>query len=195
MIYPVPNHKISGYGYIWLFHMALDLAPKSGQAAGSPILAPMAGTVIAVGTNPNYVGGLYVIIREDHKDRLEHYTGHHRRILVKVGQKVKEGQKIAEMGATGQAQGFHTHWQIRRPNAGALLNPTKVYEARKPKPKPKKVYTKVRTGEGLSQIARRAGYKDWFAPTSWARIAKLNGRGNWILYNKSLKPGQRIRVR
>lgn len=193
MIYPVKDHRVTqGFSAA---HQALDLIPKTGKALGSPILAPMTGKVIAVGTNPNYIGGLYVIVREDYKDHLEHYAGHHSKTLVKVGQRVKEGQKIALMGATGQATGPHCHYQIRKPNAGALLNPDKVYASRQSKPKPKPVYTTVRPGEGLSQISKRAGYKDWFLPTSWARIAKLNGRGNWIKFNQSLKPGQRIRVK
>lgn len=67
----------------------------------------------------------------------------------------------------------------------------------KPKPaSPKPVYTTVRPGEGLSHIARRAGYKDWWSPTSWIRLSRLNGKGlNWVAYNRSLKAGQKIRVR
>lgn len=61
---------------------------------------------------------------------------------------------------------------------------------------PKPVYTTVRPGEGLSHIARRAGYKDWWSPTSWIRLSRLNGKGlNWVAYNRSLKAGQKIRVR
>jgi murein DD-endopeptidase MepM/ murein hydrolase activator NlpD len=61
---------------------------------------------------------------------------------------------------------------------------------------PKPVYTTVRAGEGLSAIAKRAGYKDWWAPTAWIRLSKLNGKGvNWLAYNRSLKPGQKIRIK
>lgn len=63
-------------------------------------------------------------------------------------------------------------------------------------PKPAaKVYTTVKSGEGLSQIAKRAGYKDWWLPTAWQRISNLNNGGLWTSFNKKLKPGQKIRIK
>lgn len=61
---------------------------------------------------------------------------------------------------------------------------------------PTPLYTRVLAGEGLSHIARRVGYRDWWSPTAWVRLSKLNGYGlNWIAYNRSLQPGQKIRYR
>lgn len=61
---------------------------------------------------------------------------------------------------------------------------------------PQKIFLFVREGEGLSSIAKRAGYRDWFAPTAWIRLSRLNGYGlNWQKLNASLKRGQQIRVK
>lgn len=106
-------------------HMALDMAAPSG----TPVLAAVTGTVIQVGTDPNYIGGRYVIIREDMADHWEFYTGHHSQTLVSVGQRVTEGQHIADVGMTGQATGPHVHFQIRTFNYGGLLNPYDVYNS------------------------------------------------------------------
>lgn len=81
-------------------------------------------------------------------------------------------------------------------------NPNLIYPGQKvniPKTK-KKVpvkprIIKVRRNEGLSHVARRAGFKDWARKSRWQTISKLNGRKNWSNFNKSLKPGQKVRVR
>lgn len=65
-----------------------------------------------------------------------------------------------------------------------------------PKPAPAKVYTTVRSGEGLSSIARRSGYKDFLLPSAWIRLSRLNGYGlNWRAFNKALKAKQKIRIK
>lgn len=108
-------------------HPAVDLAKR----AGDPVLAPVSGVVIGINTtNPTYIGGYYVIIREDHPDKLEHYTGHHSAVLVSKGQRVTQGQQIARIGSTGRATGPHTHYQIRTRGSGTLVNPHHVYDAR-----------------------------------------------------------------
>ena len=107
-------------------HGGLDLANGPG-ASGKPVLSAVTGTVISVGTNPSYIGGLYVIVREDSPNRWEYYTGHCRKTLVSVGQRVAEGQQIGEMGMTGTATGPHVHFQIRGYGAGALIDPVYVY--------------------------------------------------------------------
>lgn len=108
-------------------HQGIDMAAPKGQ----PIFAPMTGTVKSVGTDTNYLGGLYVIIREDASEHYEHYMGHNSMNRVSVGQRVTEGQHIADVGATGtQVTGPHVHYQIRN-SAGTLVDPTPIYNARK----------------------------------------------------------------
>lgn len=65
----------------------------------------------------------------------------------------------------------------------------------KPKPKPIKISLIVRKGEGLSNLAKRAGYKDFGKEARWAAIAKLNGSRGWKTFNSKLKPGQKVRVK
>lgn len=55
---------------------------------------------------------------------------------------------------------------------------------------------RVKPGWGLSNVAKAAKFKDWWSPTRWMAITKLNvGNTNWRKFNKSLHAGQRVRVR
>lgn len=106
-------------------HGGLDLAaPK-----GTDIHSPVTGTVIGDGEDPNYVGGKYVIVREDGGARREFYMGHMDSNSVVNGQHVTEGQVIGKVGQTGQATGPHVHFQIRNNGGGALINPAIVYKS------------------------------------------------------------------
>lgn len=65
-----------------------------------------------------------------------------------------------------------------------------------PKPVAKPEYIVVKFGWGLSLIAKAAKMKDWWLPTAWIRISKLNGYGvNWLKMNNALKPNQKVRVK
>lgn len=124
MKWPVTDPVVISQGFSTA-HPAYDFA----ESFNAPVFAPVDGTVIAIGTDPKYRGGLYVVIREDHPDQYEYYAGHHNKLLVSVGERVHEGQLVARIGATGLATGPHTHFQIRNRN-GVLLHPKDVYDAR-----------------------------------------------------------------
>lgn len=104
---------------------AIDMAAPYG----TPVKSPMRGTVIAVGYNPS-LEGRYVIIREVSTVQYEHYMGHNSKVVVKTGQVVKEGQKLAEVGATGLASGPHVHYQIRKKGSGDLVKVKSVFKNR-----------------------------------------------------------------
>ncbi|MEN6325956.1 MAG: M23 family metallopeptidase [Syntrophomonas sp.] len=97
------------------FHHGLDIAADTG----TPIRACAAGKVVFTGWKSVY--GRTVVI--------EHYNGeqtlyaHTSKIYVTNGQKVVKGQKIAAVGATGNATGPHLHLEIKK--AGQALNPIK----------------------------------------------------------------------
>lgn len=101
-------------------HCGLDIAaPK-----GTKILACGDGTV-KLASESYYGYGKLVII--DHGNGVQTYYGHCSKLCVTTGQKVKAGDKIAEVGATGQATGPHLHLEVRI--NGKTVNPQKyVYK-------------------------------------------------------------------
>ena len=98
----------SGYGYRdnptgpgRQFHAGVDIAAD----AGDPIYAMFFGVVVDAGTSDSY--GNYV--RLYHGNGLEIFYAHCSRVLVNIGDTVKAGTKVAQVGATGDATGNHVH--------------------------------------------------------------------------------------
>ena len=87
---------------------------------GQPVLASAAGKVIFSGTGIRGFGQLIVI--KHNKTFLSVYA-HNSQLLVKEGQNVTKGQKIAEMGNTDTDQ-VKLHFEIRR--FGKPVDPTKL---------------------------------------------------------------------
>lgn len=86
-------------------HMGVDIAAPQG----TPVLAPAAGVVSLVYNDMFYTGGTLML---QHGHGLSTMYIHLSRILVKKGQEVKQGDKIAEVGMTGRATGPHLHWAM-----------------------------------------------------------------------------------
>lgn len=86
-------------------HEGLDLANHIGSA----IVAAAAGTVTYAGPRPGY-GNLVTI---NHGYGIQTQYGHISRAYVKVGEKIKRGQKIAAVGNTGRSTGPHCHYEVR----------------------------------------------------------------------------------
>jgi murein DD-endopeptidase MepM/ murein hydrolase activator NlpD len=84
---------------------------------GTSVFAAMDGQVVAVGRQRQY--GNFVTI--DHGNGIITHYGHHRANLVEVGDVVRRGQKIAEVGRTGNATGPHLHFELRMD--GSQRNP------------------------------------------------------------------------
>ncbi len=76
---------------------------------GTTIRAAAAGVVISAERHPQY-GNLVEI---DHGKELITRYAHASKILVKPGQLVKRGQKVAEVGSTGRSTGPHLHFEVR----------------------------------------------------------------------------------
>jgi len=92
-------------------------------AAGDPVIASSAGKVVYVGNGLRGYGKLVII--KHNKTWLSAYA-HNREILVKEGQQVTKGQKIAEMGNTDADQ-VKLHFEIRR--MGKPVDPARYLPA------------------------------------------------------------------
>lgn len=89
---------------------ALNKGIDISAAEGTPVMAASAGTVVYAGNNLHGYGNLLII---KHNESYVSAYGHNRSLLVKEGQKVSAGQKIAEMGSTG-ADKVKLHFEIRQ---------------------------------------------------------------------------------
>ncbi|WP_371189609.1 M23 family metallopeptidase [Thalassotalea maritima] len=86
-------------------HYGIDYAgPK-----GTPVLAPAAGEVVLWVPDMFFSGGTLVI---DHGHGITSSFIHLSAANVKVGDKVLQGQQVAEIGSTGRSTGPHLDWRI-----------------------------------------------------------------------------------
>jgi murein DD-endopeptidase MepM/ murein hydrolase activator NlpD len=105
------------------YHAGLDIAGEKGQ----PVYATAAGTVTQAGYQGAY-GNLIVI---DHGFGLQTRYGHLSRFAVTKGARVKRGDVIGRLGATGRATGTHLHYEVLA--NGRLLNPLQLLTQQKPR--------------------------------------------------------------
>lgn len=101
-------------GYNGSSNKGIDFGGKSGD----PVLAAADGKVLYVGDALAGYGRLVIV---KHSTDILSVYAHNRRILVKEGQAVKRGQKIAEMGDTG-TDSVKLHFEIRK--QGKPVDPT-----------------------------------------------------------------------
>ena len=94
-------------------HKGIDWATPIGTA----VMASSGGTVTRAGWGSGYGYVVYI----QHADGRETRYGHLSKVLVKPGQKVSQGQKIALSGNTGRSTGPHLHFELRI--NGASVNP------------------------------------------------------------------------
>ena len=86
------------------YHKGIDWATPVGTA----VMASSAGTVAKAGWGSGYGYVVYI----NHGDGRQTRYGHLSKILVKPGQTVSQGQKIALSGNTGVSTGPHVHFEI-----------------------------------------------------------------------------------
>jgi murein DD-endopeptidase MepM/ murein hydrolase activator NlpD len=85
-------------------HTGLDFpAPVS-----TPILAAAGGVVVTQEFHPEYGHMLEI----DHGNELVTRYAHASKVWVKVGDLIKRGQKVAEVGASGRSTGTHLHFEV-----------------------------------------------------------------------------------
>jgi len=85
-------------------HYGLDVAAPVGTA----VFAPASG-VVTYAASMYFSGGTLVL---DHGHNLSSSFLHLEKILVQVGDKVEQGDKIALVGATGRVTGPHLDWRM-----------------------------------------------------------------------------------
>lgn len=86
-------------------HYGVDIAAPTG----SPVIAPAGGVVTLAHPDMFYSGGTLLI---DHGFGISSTFIHLSKVLVKAGQEVKQGDLIAEVGASGRATGPHLDWRV-----------------------------------------------------------------------------------
>lgn len=86
---------------------------------GTTVVASNAGTVVHAGWASGYGYAVYI----NHADGRQTRYGHLSKVLVKAGQTVSQGERIALSGNTGRSTGPHVHFEIRI--NGTAVNPLK----------------------------------------------------------------------
>lgn len=115
-IWPAQGVLTSGYGWRWgRLHGGIDIAAP----VGTPVLAAASGEVVTAEWNS---GGYGNLIKLKHLDGSVTVYAHNNRNLVVRGQRVKQGEQIAEMGSTGYSTGSHLHFEIH-PKSQGSVNP------------------------------------------------------------------------
>ena len=192
--WPVSNTKVnSPYGNrkapvegASSFHKGCDIA----MAKNSPIYAPAAGTVETVKLNctHNYGkkkscgcnggSGNYICIK--HPDGRRTYYKHITTAYVKVGQKVKMGDKIASVGSTGCSSGNHLHLEVTKTDGSTRENPVNVFS----KITAETALSKITSAPNLS-YSGLTFYGSGIVTASWSRPS--GSLGSIVSYTFSYK--------
>ncbi|TGE37041.1 LysM peptidoglycan-binding domain-containing protein [Desulfosporosinus fructosivorans] len=112
--WPLRGPINSPFGSRWgSVHTGIDI----GGSTGTPFSAAAAGKVISAGWSGGY-GNMILI---DHGNGVQTRYGHSSKLLVSVGQKVTQGQRIGLVGSTGNSTGSHLHFEVIL--NGSTVNP------------------------------------------------------------------------
>lgn len=104
-IWPITGRLTSTFGQRWgRMHTGIDIAGDTGDR----VQAAKDGVVAAAGR----MGGYGLAVKLDHPDGTSTLYAHASRLLVKKGQKVKQGDTIALVGSTGHSTGPHLHFEV-----------------------------------------------------------------------------------
>lgn len=86
-------------------HFGVDIAVPTG----TPVRAPAAGIVTLAVPDMFFSGGTMII---DHGHKLSSSFLHLSKLHAKVGDRVEQGDLVAEVGATGRVTGAHLDWRM-----------------------------------------------------------------------------------
>ncbi|HET6335550.1 MAG TPA: M23 family metallopeptidase [Polyangiales bacterium] len=87
------------------YHLAVDIEGERG----SDVLAAAPGVVGYVGNELRGYGNVVLVV---HSGGWVTLYGHNQRINVRAGERVEQGQPLAELGSTGRSMGPHVHFEL-----------------------------------------------------------------------------------
>ncbi len=116
-------------------HTGLDFPSEPG----TPILAAAGGVVVT----QEYHAAYGNLVEVEHGNQLVTRYAHASKVLVKKGDLVRRGQKIAEVGTTGRSTGPHLHFEVLV--EGVYQDPQKFLTAGRELSKPAQVAAQGRT--------------------------------------------------
>jgi murein DD-endopeptidase MepM/ murein hydrolase activator NlpD len=111
-----PTQGIITQKFYW-YHPGVDIA----NPAAPQVLAADSGKVIAAGWDSTGYGNMVMI---DHGNGYRTRYGHMQKLYVVIGQTVKRGSAIGQMGSTGRSTGTHLHFEVYR--GASRINPLSV---------------------------------------------------------------------
>jgi murein DD-endopeptidase MepM/ murein hydrolase activator NlpD len=111
-IWPAMGWVTSGFGFrtnpftgLTQMHEGLDISNRMG----TPVVATAEGIISDTGND--LVHGKLLVI--SHGFGMTTRYSHLSKVVVRVGQKVKRGDKVAEVGMTGRTTGPHLHYEVK----------------------------------------------------------------------------------
>jgi len=119
----------SGYGMRndpFTGQMSMHTGVDFAAPVGTPIFAAAGGVVVSAEPHPDFGNMLEI----DHGKGLSTMYAHTSRMVVHLGDFVRKGQKIAEVGTTGRSTGPHLHFEVHV--NGTPQNPSKYLASLRP---------------------------------------------------------------
>ena len=111
-IWPTMGWVTSGFGFrtdpftgLTQMHEGLDISNR----VGTPVVSPAEGIISDTGND--LIHGKMLVV--SHGFGMTTRYAHLSKITVRVGQKVKRGDKVAEVGLTGRTTGPHLHYEVK----------------------------------------------------------------------------------
>jgi murein DD-endopeptidase MepM/ murein hydrolase activator NlpD len=107
------GNRLDPFAHSHAFHAGLDFAARTG----TPIASAAGGIVAFAGFKRDFGG----VVEIDHGNGLTTRYAHASELLVRTGQVVTPGERIAMVGSTGRSTGPHLHFEVLR--AGGAVDP------------------------------------------------------------------------
>jgi murein DD-endopeptidase MepM/ murein hydrolase activator NlpD len=111
-IWPVQGWLTSGFGFrtnpftgLTQMHEGIDISNR----VGTLVITPASGMISDTGNDFSH--GKFIVI--SHGFGMTSRYNHLNKVLIRAGQRVNRGDKIAEIGMSGKSTGPHLHYEVR----------------------------------------------------------------------------------